>query len=150
MKSLFDPATVHELAARLAELHPAATRHWGKMNAAQMLAHCCLTMEMALGVRTAPRTLMGRIFGRLAKRSLLVDGKPMRRNATSPTLYVVTEERDFAGERQRLLALLERFAAGGPEACTTRPHNFFGPLTPQEWAAFMYVHLDHHLRQFGA
>ena len=37
---------------------------------------------------------------------------------------------------------------GGPGVCTKHPHFFFGPLTPVEWAALMYQHLDHHLRQF--
>ncbi len=53
-------------------------------------------------------------------------------------------------EQHRLSALIDRFAAAGPAGCTTHPHTFFGPLTPQEWAALMYKHLDHHLRQFGA
>jgi Protein of unknown function (DUF1569) len=43
--------------------------------------------------------------------------------------------------------LIDRLAAG-PEACTKHPHSFFGPLTPVEWAALTYRHLDHHLRQF--
>ena len=45
--------------------------------------------------------------------------------------------------------LIDRFAAAGPKGCTTHPHSFFGPLTPDEWAILMYKHLDHHLRQFG-
>jgi hypothetical protein len=52
-------------------------------------------------------------------------------------------------ERQRLSGLIDRSAAAGPAGCTTHPHSFFGSLTPVEWAEFMYVHLDHHLRQFG-
>jgi hypothetical protein len=46
--------------------------------------------------------------------------------------------------------LIDRFAAAGPQGCTTHPHAFFGSLTPDEWAILMYKHLDHHLRQFGA
>lgn len=30
-----------------------------------------------------------------------------------------------------------------------RRYFFFGAMTPEEWAQFSYVHLDHHLRQFG-
>jgi hypothetical protein len=53
-------------------------------------------------------------------------------------------------ERSRLRGLIDRFAAAGPSGCTTHPHTFFGPLTPDEWAELMYKHVDHHLRQFGA
>jgi hypothetical protein len=61
---------------------------------------------------------------------------------------MVSDQRDFAAERQRLIRLIDRFVAGGPAGCTTHPHLFMGPLSPVEWATLMYHHLDHHLRQF--
>jgi hypothetical protein len=120
------------------------------MNPAQTLAHCSAAMEMATGETRPPRIFIGRLLGPLAKKSLIVNGTPMRRNATTEKSCVVTDERDFAPERQRLRESSDRFAAGGPGICTKHPHFFFGPLTPAEWAALMYQHLDHHLRQFRA
>ena len=93
------------------------------------------------------RERIGRLIGGRVKRSLLVGGKPMARNSPSHPSVLVRDERDFDQERQRLLGTVERFASG-PSACTPHTHVFFGPLTPEEWAAFMYIHLDHHLRQF--
>ncbi|NUQ28665.1 MAG: DUF1569 domain-containing protein, partial [Acidobacteriaceae bacterium] len=55
----------------------------------------------------------------------------------------------FGSEQRRLLDWVDRFSAGGPAGCTTHPHCFFGPMTPDEWAAMGYKHLDHHLNQFG-
>lgn len=81
---------------------------------------------------------------------MIVNEKPMPRNVATDKSLVVSDERDFEAERQRLCELIDRFRAGGPEACTKHPHFFFGPLTPEEWAALMYQHLDHHLRQFRA
>ena len=63
---------------------------------------------------------------------------------------VAGDDKDFETERNRLSGLIDRFAAAGPAGCTSHPHAFFGPLTPDEWAVLMYKHLDHHLRQFGA
>lgn len=60
------------------------------------------------------------------------------------------DARDLENERNHLLVLIDKFTAGGPAACTTHPHGFFGKLTPDQWAILMYKHLDHHLRQFGA
>ena len=60
------------------------------------------------------------------------------------------DDRDLAREKDRLTAIIDRFAAGGPAVCTPQPHAFFGKLTPQEWAILMYKHLDHHLRQFSS
>ncbi len=103
---------------------------------------------MALGEINPPRMLLGRLLGGIAKRSLIDRGEPMRRNAPTARQLIVRDQRDFTAERQRLCALIDRFVAGGPAACTTHPHLFMGPLTPVEWATLMYQHLDHHLRQF--
>ncbi len=150
MKNLFEAAVVEEVKERMALLRPDSERQWGKMNPAQTLAHCCAAMEMAVGQRTPPRILIGWLLGRFARKSMIVNEKAMPRNVGTAKSLVVSDERDFAVERQRLREFIDRFAAGGPGACTRHPHFFFGPLTPEEWAALMYQHLDHHLRQFRA
>ena len=150
MKTLFEAATVEEVKGRLAQLKPDSERVWGKMNPAQVLAHCSAAMEMAMGAKKPPRIFIGRLLGRFAKKSMIAKEKPMPRNAGTDKSLVVSDERDFGVERQRLTEFIDRFAAGGPGACTRHPHFFFGPLTPVEWAALMYQHLDHHLRQFRA
>jgi Protein of unknown function (DUF1569) len=148
MKNLFEAAAVDEIKERMANLKYDSGRQWGKMNAAQMLAHCSIWMEMAVGLKNPPRSLIGRVFGRFAK-STVLNEEPIRRNMPSESSLIVSEERDFAVERQRLLEWTDRFAAGGREKCTRHPHCFFGPMTPMEWATMAYKHMDHHLRQFG-
>ena len=148
MKNLFERSAVDELNERMSRLTPDSQPLWGKMNVAQALAHCSAGMEMALGERSPPRIFIGRFLGRFAKKSMILNEKPMPRNAGTDRSLVVSDKRDFAVERQRLRDLIGRLAAGGPGACTSHPHFFFGPLTPMEWSALMYQHLDHHLRQF--
>jgi len=149
MKNLFEPARVKEVKERMERLRPDSERLWGKMNPAQALAHCSAAIGMAEGKISPPRILIGRLLGPWAKKSVIVNGEPIRRNAMTEKSCVVADERDFVVERQRLHELIDRFAAGGPGRCTKHPHFFFGPLTPVEWAVLMYQHLDHHLRQFG-
>ena len=149
MKNLFDAATANDVKERIGRLGPNSVRQWGKMNAAQAMAHCATAMEWAVGDSFPPRMFLGRVFGTLAKSRVLKDEKPMGRNAPTAKSLVVADERDLEAERKRLCVLIERFAAAGPKGCTKHPHTFFGPLTPEEWAVLMYKHLDHHLRQFG-
>jgi hypothetical protein len=149
MKNLFDAATATEIKERIARLGPGSTRLWGKMSAAQAMAHCATTMEWAVGDSFAPRMFAGRILGPLVKSKVLKDDAPIGRNAPTAKSLVVADERDLGKERQRLCELIDRFSAGGTQACTKHAHTFFGPLTPEEWARLMYKHLDHHLRQFG-
>jgi Protein of unknown function (DUF1569) len=105
-------------------------------------------MEMAAGLNTPRRSLIGRVFGRLAKKSVLGEA-PIRRNMPTEKSLIRNDERQFAEEQRRLIDWVNRFSAGGPEQCTTHPHCFFGPMTPGEWAMMGYKHLDHHLQQFG-
>jgi hypothetical protein len=149
MKDLFDPSVGAELKTRLRLLRAENERQWGKMNAAQAVAHCVGGLEQALGDRRPPRMPVGRFFGWAIKRLALGNDAPMRRNSPTVPELVVADTRDLDVERARLLALIDRVAAGGPASCTTHPHSFFGRLTPQEWGVLMYKHLDHHLRQFG-
>ncbi len=150
MKCMFDAACVEEVEQRLSRLRPDQPRQWGKMNLAQMLAHCSAGIEMAAGEIRPPRALIGRIIGPAVKRVALREEEPMRRNSPTAKELLIDGNRDFESERERLSQLIDRFAAAGPAGCTTHPHVFFGPLNPEEWAVLMYKHLDHHLRQFGA
>ena len=67
-----------------------------------MLAHNSAWMEVVAGLKNPPRSLAGRIFGKLAKKSVLGDA-PIRRNMPTEKSMKVQDERDFALEQQRLL-----------------------------------------------
>ena len=81
MKNLFEPATAEEVKERIGQLRPDHERLWGRMNAAQALAHCSACIEWAVGDTVPPRMLLGRIIGGIVKPLLLGNEKPMRRNS---------------------------------------------------------------------
>src|SRR5579871_2039324 len=54
MKNLYERETVNEVISRIDTLQPAATRQWGKMDVAQMMAHCSAAIDMATG-RAKPK-----------------------------------------------------------------------------------------------
>ncbi|MFY9345059.1 MAG: DUF1569 domain-containing protein [Planctomycetota bacterium] len=146
--SLFDPAGLARMLARLDALPANATRQWGKMTAGQMLAHCQQPLRVALGELNLKRSLVGLLFGRLAKKKLLAPA-PWKPGMPTAPEFRIAGDRDFAKENAALRALVERFGKGGPAALTKQPHPFFGPLTVDEWQGLQWRHLDHHLRQFG-
>ena len=148
MKSLFEKGTAEELKQRMAKLTPESQRLWGKMSAAQMLAHCSVGMEVSLGDLVLRQVWLGKLFGKRAKASMM-SGKPVRRNLPTDKAYLVKDKRDLNVEREKLAGLIDRFQAGGPKGCTKHSHSFFGPMTPEEWSELNTIHLDHHLRQFG-
>lgn len=149
MKNLYEAASVAEIKARVGRLGPGSQRHWGKMDAAQALAHCSIGLETATGDKKVPRMFIGRILGPMVKSKALSE-EPFGKDSPTAKVLIVADQRDLSAEQARLCELVDRFAGAGPAGCTTHPHTFFGALTPEEWSRLMYKHLDHHLRQFGA
>ncbi len=148
MKTLFTADALHEIIHRIDALQPTSERLWGKMNVAQMMAHCSATLETATGQKTPPRLFIGRILGPFFKSSFSNDA-PYSKNSPTDKSFIVADERNFQAEKDTLKQLITAFAEGGEAKCTTHPHSFFGQLTQQEWGKGMYKHLDHHLQQFG-
>ncbi len=150
MKSLFVPSGRNEILGRLQRLEPGALRRWGRMDPAQMLAHCAAAMETATGDAIRPQKLIGKVLAPFVRGKLLGGETPMMKNAPTDPAFVVADPRDFGREKARLTALVTRFCGAGPAAADGRIHSFFGRLAGDEWGVLMYKHLDHHLRQFGA
>lgn len=149
MKNLFEQDTTTEVIGRIDNLRPDAQRQWGKMDVAQMLAHCSATLDMASGKINPPRPLIGKLIGPLFK-AILTNEKPFSQSTPTDKRLVISDQRDFAREQEQLKGKIQEFHEGGEGKCTRHPHPFFGALTPGEWSRGMYKHLDHHLRQFGA
>jgi len=148
MQNMFNSTDRTAIEERLAALQPGAPRQWGKMSAAQMLAHCAVALETPLGERRETQSLLGRLLTPFVRSSVFGDA-PLRRNTPTDAACVVSDERVFLEERRRLLDKITRFCDQGPSAAHQRAHSFFGSLTGHEWGRLVYKHLDHHLRQFG-
>jgi hypothetical protein len=149
MQSLFDPAGRQSVLRRLERLQSGAGRQWGEMNAAQMLAHCSIALEMATGETPRKQKLIGKLLGPFVRSSLLGE-KPFGKNSPTDPAFIVTEEKDFEAEKQRLARLVNTFCDSGPEKASAQTHSFLGRLRGEQWGVMMYKHLDHHLSQFGA
>jgi hypothetical protein len=150
LKNLFDATVANQVKARLGKLEPQSERRWGKMTPAQMLAHCSVSMQWAVGeVVPEKGPVPARLIGRLVRPMVFRNEDPLRKNSPTAKSLIIADERDLGKERQRLSGLIDKFAAGGAAGCTNNPHPFFGRMTPEEWAILMYKHLDHHLRQFA-
>jgi hypothetical protein len=148
MKSIFDITTRKEILNRIDSLNQGSKPAWGKMNVAQMLAHCKQAFKVPLSEKKLPRIFIGRILGPLFK-SKLYNESPWKQNLPTSPDFKITNERNFEEEKEALMALVNKFYAAGPMGITKYPHPMFGTFTPEQWGKSMFKHLDHHLRQFG-
>ncbi|MGH9399246.1 MAG: DUF1569 domain-containing protein [Thermoanaerobaculia bacterium] len=149
MRNLFEPGARQAILGRLADLSTDAARHWGKMDAAQMMAHCSVALEAGTGDKPLKQKLIGKIFAPFVKKSFLGE-KPFPKNSPTDPTFIVTDARDFAQEKDNLTNLIGRFCAAGPAEAGKHTHSFLGRISGDGWGVVMYKHLDHHLRQFGA
>ena len=146
--NLFEPSSAQEVLFRLNNITAATPAQWGKMNAAQMMAHCQATFQVYFGEKKMRRALAGYLFGKMAKRKLF-SPQPWARSLPTAPQFKISDEREFEAEKEKLVRYINRFSNEG-YTITSTLHPFFGKLSSQEWAVLAYKHLDHHLKQFGA
>ncbi|MDO3625380.1 DUF1569 domain-containing protein [Mucilaginibacter sp. BT774] len=147
MKTIFDRTTRDVLINRINSLNENSMPQWGKMNVYQMIKHCTLWEEMVSGELKCKRALIGRVFGKMALKSLVKDESPLRRSTpTSPELIVTETSGDIIAQKAKWIALIEKNAQ---PSNTGFIHPFFGQMTREQVGHLAYKHIDHHLRQFN-
>jgi len=146
MKSIFDKATRDELIKRINSLTEESKAQWGKMNVYQMIKHCRLWEEMMQNKQNLKQAFLGKIFGRMALKTVLKDEKPLKRSTpTIQSLVIKETEGDIASEKAKWVANIERYANFyNPDFV----HVFFGKMSNEQIGQMVYKHIDHHLRQF--
>jgi hypothetical protein len=146
-KTLWNAESRQELVDRLSRLKPDSRPLWGRMNAAQMVAHLVGWMRMATGeLVTAP---MNRPIRYPPLKQLIIYWLPWPKGVPTAPELISREQYDFAREHASFCRYLELFDER-PDAKKIWPeHPAFGNLTTREWGALGYRHTDHHLRQFG-
>jgi hypothetical protein len=147
--SAYSVDTVDTLLARLDKLEPQTKALWGKMNAPQMVAHVCVSYDMAYGIINDKPGFPINLIMRWIIKPMVVGPKPYPKNGKTAPVFKIVDERDFMLEKDRLIHNIKQVLKDGEQAFEGRPSPSFGPLTASEWSILFYKHLDHHFKQFG-
>lgn len=148
MKSIFDKDTRDGLIQRINTLHDGSTAQWGSMNVYQMVKHCRLCEEMMQNKQNLKQAFIGKIFGKMALKTVLKDDRPLKRSTpTIPSLVIKEVTGDLASEKATWIANIGRY-----ESFSNRyfVHVFFGKMKEEQIGQMVYKHIDHHLRQFNS
>jgi len=150
MKSLFTESDYKEIRKRIESLTVTNQRQWGKMNSAQMLAHCSIGFEIVIGKLPFEdrsnfilRTLIKNIVLHLIRKGYFA------KNQRTFSIYRINDDKEFQAEKARLLESIDAFYKLGDKNEIGR-HPYFGWLSKDDWGAMQYVHTNHHLTQFSA
>lgn len=151
MQNLFTPAGAKATIDRINKLTPQTQPQWGKMNVAQMLAHCNVAYDMSLTdqyASTKPGALK-RFMLKTFVKNAVVGPKPYPKNGRTAPDFLITDERDFETEKKKLVDSINQAQNLGGTHFNGKDSHSFGPLTEKEWNTLFSKHLDHHLTQFG-
>jgi hypothetical protein len=147
--NIFDQKVADTVIERINGLSAATNAQWGKMKAAQMLAHCCVSYEMVYEDKhPKPNGFMKLIIKLLVKKKV-IDETPYKRNSPTAPAFLIKEEKDFDTEKARLIGFVKKTQQLGEKEFDGKMSHSFGPLTITEWNNMFYKHIDHHLTQFG-
>ncbi len=146
--SLYSPEIYRKCLERIEKLTPNTKAQWGKMNPAQMLAHCAEIQEVSTGKPLENTPFAVKLFKGVI-RKMVVGDKPYPKSSKTHPQFEQNFTCDFETEKQRLLKVMEEFVNADIERVLEIRHPLFGKMTLDEKGWVSYKHLDHHLSQFG-
>ena len=146
-KNLTNNSCKEEMIIRILQLKENSPRLWGKMHVTEMLHHINVATKLILSTRAKPaKSSLKKWFYKLIFFHLM---KFFPKNLqTRKDLDVVgnqLETNSFEEEQTELLRLLNQIQR---EKKMVVNHPYFGMLNTAECGKFLWMHLDHHLRQF--
>lgn len=150
MKTLARAEDKVEVLHRLEGLTAESPRRWGRMNAPQMVCHLSDSFLAVTGQKdvSMAASLLYRTLLKWIALYLPVPWPPGI--STRPELDQVlgggTKPAQFAEDVARLRVLVEQATSATPG---WHQHPRFGRMSETEWLRWAYLHMDHHLRQFG-
>lgn len=149
LPNVFTREVSDRLIERINLLTPDTRPLWGKMDVAQMLAHCNVTYELVYEDKhPKPNFFIGIILKLFVKKKV-VDETPYKHSSPTAPAFIIKGNKDFEAEKSRLANYIKKTQQLGEAHFDNKKSNSFGELNKDEWNNMFYKHLDHHLSQFG-
>lgn len=145
----FSSTETEKIIHRINQLTATTPAKWGKMNVAQMLAHCCVSYEMVYTDKHKSAPAFVKFMLKLFLKKTVVGSKPYKKNSGTAPAFLITDAKEFEAEKTRLIGFINQSLKDGKAFYTNKESLSFGLLSIDEWSTLFYKHLDHHLTQFG-
>ncbi len=149
LPNIFTTTVSNQVIERIHKLTPTTQPTWGKMNVAQMLAHCNVTYELTYEDKHSRPNFLMRFILKTFIKKIVVGEKPYGKNGRTAPEFMVNSEQDFTQQKERLIQYVTKTQQLGESHFDGKENISFGKLSVVEWNNLFYKHLDHHLSQFG-
>jgi Protein of unknown function (DUF1569) len=152
MKTLANPEDKQATLQRLARIQPGQRALWGRMSAHQMLCHLNDAFLAVMGekyVSPASGPLQRTVVKWIALYAPIHWPRGLPTRPEMDQRVGGTAPLEFERDKMTLVAVIQRFS--NPQRdFEWSAHPIFGKMADPAWFRWGYLHLDHHLRQFGA
>lgn len=149
LPNIFSKEETQKMLSRIEKLTSETQPLWGKMNVAQMLAHCAVTYELTDESKYKKPNALLKFFLKLFVKNSVVNEIKYPKNSRTAPYFLITDQRQFEQEKKRLTNHITETQNLGEAFFDGKESYSFGKLTKAEWNNMFYKHLDHHLAQFG-
>jgi len=152
MRTLANENDRRVVLARLRQVNSNSQRRWGKMTPHQMICHLNDSFKSVIGERELKGD-KSNLLTRTVVRWLALYA-PLKWPHGVPTMAENDQERggtppeDFQRDLDGLVSMIERVTRTQRDFQWGR-HPLFAEMSERDWQRWAYLHVDHHLRQFG-
>ena len=148
MKSILNESEKNQLIGRINKLTSLTKPVCGTMSVSQMLAHCTVSVRLALQeiVPEKNETLLR--LGKIVKDKIF-ETEIFSKNLPTSKEFLVSDNKEFDKNKNTLIEYLNRYSGIDINAELKASHPHLGELTINEWGLLIWKHTNHHLTQFG-
>ena len=147
-RTILNPIFIQRILERANQLRPDSQPSWGKMTVTEMLSHCNLAHQSILKApKASNKATLKQWFGKIYFFHIK---REFPRFAKGPKKFDMQGKVDiqlFEEEKSKFIHLLKKF--DNLDHQMEGAHPRLGPLNHKYWGRFVWMHVDHHLRQFG-
>ena len=124
---------------------------WGTMSATEMVVHVNRALKMALG--RLPVKDVSNVISKTLMKHLVLLGMPIPKGKiqTLPELDMRNQDSPdpstLAHHVDEMEQLIDQIVLADHHSLAD--HGAFGPMNQRQWCRLVYLHIDHHLKQFG-
>jgi hypothetical protein len=154
--SLTNSANKQQIVERLGRIQLDSPRQWGRMTVSQMICHLSDSFRVTMGLKAwktarisvTPIPLPTWFVKWVALETSVPWPRGVKTRPEVDAEHGGTPPAQFDQDKAELFVLLERFTHQ-PRDFEWQPHPMFGAMSDSDWMRWGYLHMDHHLRQFG-
>lgn len=152
MKNILNEKDRNNIIKRILSVDERSEKLWGTMTMEQMVCHCADQIKLATGnIKVQPNStlLQKTVLKQFVLLGMPVPKEKVKTYKELDQKYSGTNPTTLENDKEILVNLIKNYNNDYKDHQVIT-HPTFGGMNKNQWARLIYIHLDHHLRQFSS